>query len=74
MNFSFEHVVIAALVVYNIVREIFYQYTVQKLINKLMSRDFQEYKYVNESRPPEFKPPRIDEGIPEDFGSLAGIG
>jgi hypothetical protein len=78
MNLSFEHVVIVFLAGYTLVRELFFHYTVQKLINKLMSRNYQEFKYTDGFKSVEskdrFEPPHMDGGIPEDLGSLAGIG
>lgn len=65
--------VIVALCLMLVAQQIFWSYTVQTLINKLMSKSFAEYTQVN--NPPEAKEPKpADHGMPEDIGSLYEIG
>lgn len=48
----------------------------QKLINKIMSRDYAQYQGVINSANirSEFQPPNVDPEIPEDLRTLSGIG
>lgn len=55
MTSSSEYVVLL-LIVFIVVREIFYQYTVNKMINKIMSRNYQDYAF----KPVEDKPQKVE--------------
>lgn len=48
----------------------------QKLVNKIMSRDYAQYQGVVNSANirPEFQPPRFDPDLPEDLRTLSEIG
>jgi len=57
-----------ALLIYCMVREVFFVYTINKLVNKVMSRNYHEYRVANELTIPEPKTPL--EEYPEDLGQL----
>lgn len=62
--------------VYCLARELFFLYTVNKLTNKLMARNYYDYKVSNvveleaKNKKPELK---AEEELPEDLRSLTGI-
>lgn len=69
--------VIVALLAFCAVREFVFLRTVDKLTNKIMSRDYQEMRMV-EAQAKQMEQPRpskpVDMGEAEDLGSLQGIG
>ncbi len=68
---------IISLFLYCVVREAFYLYSTNKLLNKLMSRNYHEFAYT-EAQKKSFSNKEShqaqDEGYPEDLGALTGIG
>jgi site-specific recombinase XerD len=63
---------------FTLVRELIFQVTTQRMINKIMSRGFYEYAQASglaakqkTSKRQEFK---AEEDLPEDLGTLAEIG
>lgn len=70
--------VIVGLVIYCILRELFFVYSTHKLLNKLMSRNYHEFVFAqNEARnsKAEAAPQaHVSNGLEEDFGTLTGIG
>lgn len=62
------------LLAFIIIREAFYQYTMNKLLNKAMSRSYFEYKQADQLKPEDKKENKIVEDDPEDLGVLDGIG
>lgn len=71
-----ELTIIVVLLSYTIVREIMFAYQTNKLINKLMSRNYYDYKITEQStKPVEDKiHQKIEDDEPEDMGVLEGIG
>lgn len=72
-----EKAIILFLLCYSFVRELIFLYNTNKLINKLMSKSFHEYKYVDKLKKDESvklsaNENEVDE--PEDYGALAGVG
>lgn len=61
--------VVGFLLAFIIVREAMHQFTTQKLVNKLMSRNYHEYEAGKEVYKPKIKLPRQDE-LAEDLGVL----
>lgn len=61
-----------------LIQQVWHHYTIQKLINKLMSRNYHEYQLaenVNKSLNSENKfISSADGDIPEDLGVLQGFG
>lgn len=68
--------IIAILLGYLLIRELVFHFSTQRLINKLMSRNYGEYQLAEAYGKKRNEPPRIK--IPnddiEDFGSLSNIG
>ena len=61
---------VVGLIVYCLLREVFFLYSTQKLINKIMSRDYNTYKMAESGPSHE---PATYKGIeeePEDLGTL----
>lgn len=58
-----------ALLAFILIREIMYQYTTHRLVNKIMSRNYHEYESAKEVYKPKERA-IIDQGIPEDLGHL----
>lgn len=71
-----ERLFLYVLVGYTVIREIFYWITTQRLINKLMSRNYFEYQQANHvGTPPSPQNPYAENGDElEDFAALGGIG
>lgn len=69
--------IVIALLAYCAIRELVFLRTVDKLTNKIMSRDYQEMRMVDaqakQMEQPKPPPPQ-DMSVPEDFGTLQGIG
>ena len=66
----------AALLVYILVSHVFFLYVLNKLVNKLMSRNYQEFAFAeNSSRLKQTKSPQpsFDE-VPEDLRPLQDLG
>ena len=58
-----------------IIREIYFHILTHKLLNKLMCRDYAEYRFVENSGKIKLQPRvKADDGIPEDLSILDGIG
>lgn len=58
-----------------IIREIYFHILTHRLINKLMSRDFAEYRWAQTSGKIKMQPKvKVDDGEPEDVEILEGIG
>lgn len=65
-----------ALAIFTIAREVYFQYTINKLINKLMSRNYLDYE-MSQSAPNRTKPKpsvKATASVDEDLGVLSGIG
>lgn len=66
------------LVVFIVAREVYFYYTVDKLINKLMSRNYLDYTMSSTAadRSTVHKKPniKVDDSADEDLGILSGIG
>lgn len=61
---------VIGLVVYSVIREVFFLYSTHKLVNKIMSRDYNSYKMAESGPSHE---PATFKGIeeePEDLGTL----
>lgn len=72
-----ESYVIFLLMVYLIGREVFFLYSTNKLINKLMSHNFRDYQQSLQSGKAQSiinNPPKEFDDIPEDLEILQGIG
>lgn len=72
-------VVVTLLVSYCVVREIIFLTTVHRLINKLMSRNYQEFSYIENSSKNSNIGKAQDQGndqdgFSEDLGALMGMG
>lgn len=68
-------IVVICLLIYSLLRECLFHYERQKLINKLMSRNYHEYTVAKSvGKLEKTKAGRDDEGLPEDFNQLVGIG
>lgn len=64
------------LLIFTVAREVVFQVTTHRMINKLMSRGFYEYQQAKSVKAQKkadnlFK---VQEDLPEDLGSLAEIG
>lgn len=71
-----EHYIVVSLLIYLLAREAFYMYSINRLVNKLMSRNYQEFKYTDQLKSPADKKVdrvQVDTNVP-DWGSMAGIG
>ena len=66
---SNETILIIALIIYAVAREIFFFIQVHKLINKLMSRNYWEYTRAGAGPLPDIAPSKNVEK-PEDFDDL----
>jgi len=62
--------VVGILLAFIIIREAMHQFAIQKLLNKLMSRNYHEYEAGKEAYKPQIKIARREE-IPEDLGVLS---
>lgn len=65
------------LIVYLIVREVVYTYQVNRLLNKLMSRNYHDYEFsknVKTTMEHRESPLKMDEGMPEDLSALNSFG
>lgn len=70
--------IVIALLAYTLIREVVFHLTTQRLINKLMSRDYRDYVYSQtadfggkKTKPKEQEvPPRDDIGVLTDFGAI----
>lgn len=75
---SAESGVLAGLTVYCVIREVFFIYSTNKLLNKLMSRNYHEFAYTEAQT--KIKPvhqdsfTQDDSSFSEDLGALTGIG
>ena len=69
-----EDKIIYGLVGYCLLRELFYLYSVQKLVNKLMSRSYYEYNQAVKFEPQKPQMKFKEEDEVEDLGVLSGIG
>lgn len=70
-----EHL-IYILIGYMSVREIWFHYTTHKLVNKLMSRNYFDYRASEEQgkiTQASSQSPHLDLDPPEDLGTLQGI-
>lgn len=70
-------VIISLLLCYILVRECFYIYSSNKLLDKLMSRNYNEYQWTkNMAKVAEQKPQPFKEEteLPEDLNALTGFG
>lgn len=66
---------LAALLVFTLAREVLFWVQVQKLVNKLMSRDFAEYQAALASAKMAVHQPHLREpDMPEDLRTLSGMG
>lgn len=69
------NIVIIALVVWAIFREVVFLYSLNKLVNKIMAGSYREYKLTeNIGKAKESVSMRATEDFPEDLGALEGIG
>ena len=66
----------AALLVYILVSHVFFLYVLNKLVNKLMSRNYQEFAFAeNSSRLKQTKSPQASfDEVPEDLRPLQDLG
>lgn len=66
------------LIVYLVVREVVYTYQVNRLLNKLMSRNYHDYEFAkNVKTTMEHKGENVlkdDHGLPEDLSPVNGFG
>ena len=71
-----ETTIIIVLFGYILAREVFFMYSTNKLVNKIMSHSFYDYQRSLTVGKPEPKKDQIpnDEDPPEDIGALSGIG
>jgi hypothetical protein len=68
-----EHIVIF-LLGFTIIREAIFYYQLNKLVNKIMSKSFYEYKQATQlDKPLEKKTIKIDPSFNEDMGVLGDI-
>lgn len=56
-----------------IVRECFFMYQIQKLLDKAMSRSHHEYQLAQRAGKAGETKPKIDDDMPEDLGALQGL-
>lgn len=73
---SFDTGIIVSLSLYCILREVFYIYSTQKLLNKLMSRNYNEFAYTeSQAKAKKNQSSMLQDNydVPEDFGILTGI-
>lgn len=64
-----------ALVFYTLAREVIFWVTTQRLINKIMSRNYHEFQMAEKASKLEETPPsRSDLDPNEDFGRLSDLG
>lgn len=66
---------VAILLLYSLVREAYFIYSTQKLMNKLMSRNYQDFQMSEKSGKINPKPVRlpVPDDEPEDFSPLNDI-
>lgn len=70
-----ERFVIVALFAYLLIRELIFIYTTNKLINKLMSRDYHAYQMSqNVGKLDTPKPKQEEDSLAEDLNTMLGIG
>ena len=71
-----EHTTIYALLCFMVVRECFYIYSSNKLLDKLMSRNYNEYEWTrNLKKTLEPQTPKQEpEDVPEDLSIMNGFG
>lgn len=62
--------IVFVLVVYTIAREIFFLYTTHKLINKIMSRNYHEFRMAEIPPAADHATHKMPEEDPEDLGPL----
>ena len=65
-----QNYIITALLVYTILREILFIFQLNRLVNKLMSRNYQDYQLGNNVTKEKKKVAKRTEEIPEDLGVL----
>lgn len=65
----------AALLAFTVCRELYFLWTMNKLVNKLMCRSLHEYNLANTvyRTKKEKEPERFDESDAEDLGALQGL-
>lgn len=56
-----------------IAQQIYFMHHIQKLINKLMSRSFYDFKVTEQYKPREKKLPVVEAEIPSTTGALQGL-
>lgn len=61
------------ILVYLVIREAIYQYSMQRLVNKLMSRNYYEFKSAEKLEERREIAPKVDNDMPEDLGELNGL-
>jgi len=64
---------VVTLLIYCFVREIFFLYSTQKLLNKLMSRNYNDYTAANRTTTDQVATYKGPEEEPEDLGPLTGF-
>lgn len=62
------------LLIYTIAREVFFLYSINKLVNKLMSRNFAEYNHITQGQPVHVDPVVKVFDDAEDLGVLQDLG
>jgi hypothetical protein len=64
-----------ALLAFTVCREVYFLWTMNKLVNKLMCRSLHEYNLANTVYQPnkQKEPERFDESDAEDLGALQGL-
>ena len=65
-----DHVVVVTLLVYTLLREILFYYQSQKLINKLMSRNYHEYRVTEQVGKPKPQTVQLKPELTEDLSQL----
>lgn len=63
---------VVGLIAYCLIREIFFLYSTQKLLNKLMSRNYNDYTSANKTSTDDKATYKAPEEEPEDLGLLTG--
>lgn len=69
-----ESQIILFLIFYIFVREVFFLYSTQKFVNKIMSRSYYEYQQSKQIEPVQPPVRKFDNDEPEDLGTLEGFG
>lgn len=68
-----DNQIIILLLAFTIIREVLFQYSMQKLVNKVMSRNFVEYQHAEATTTVKRPTITVSQDEPEDLRTLQGF-